>query len=79
MYMGLVGFGKWISVVPLGFQTARLGGGDGGSSDGPWGVGCTFNHLLDILRFILPCKSDCQPIFLKKQGIYFTLRKIVTH
>ena len=22
-----------------------------------------------ILRFILPCKSDCQPIFLKKQGI----------
>ena len=23
-----------------------------------------------ILRFILPCKSDCQPIFLKKQGIY---------
>ena len=26
-----------------------------------------------ILAFILPCKSDCQPIFLKKQGIYSLL------
>ena len=26
--------------------------------------------LFNTLRFILPCKSDCQPIFLKKQGIY---------
>ena len=28
-------------------------------------------HILSYtLRFILPCKSDCQPIFLKKQGIF---------
>ena len=26
--------------------------------------------IIGILRFILPCKSDCRPIFLKKQGIY---------
>ena len=28
------------------------------------------------LRFILPCKSDCQPIFLKKQGIYSLYAKL---
>ena len=28
------------------------------------------------LRFILPCKSDCQPIFLKKQGIYSFYAKL---
>ena len=29
-----------------------------------------------ILRFILPCKSDCQPIFLNKQGIYLLYAKL---
>ena len=29
-----------------------------------------------ILRFILPCKRDCQPIFFKKQGIYQRYAKL---
>ena len=29
-----------------------------------------------ILRFILPCKSECQPIFLKKHGIYSLYAKL---
>ena len=28
------------------------------------------------LRFILPCKSDCQPIFLKTQGIHSLYAKL---
>ena len=32
--------------------------------------------LLHILRFFLPCKSDCQPIFLKKQGIFSLYAKL---
>ena len=28
------------------------------------------------LRLILPCKSDCHPIFLKKQGIYSLYAKL---
>ena len=32
--------------------------------------------LMYILRFILPCKSDCQPIFLKKQGTYSLYAKL---
>ena len=27
-------------------------------------------------RFILPCKSDCQPIFFKKQGTYLLYAKL---
>ena len=27
------------------------------------------------LRFILPCKRECQPIFLKKQGVYLLYAK----
>ena len=27
-------------------------------------------------RIILPCKSDCQPIFLKKQGTYSLYAKL---
>ena len=27
-------------------------------------------------RFILPCKSDCQPILLKKQGIFSLYAKL---
>ena len=30
------------------------------------------------LRFILPCKSDCQPMFLKKARHLLILRKILT-
>ena len=43
-------------------------------NDGKPGFGRVFfikeSYLAYILRFILQCKSDCQPIFLKKQGIY---------
>ena len=31
---------------------------------------------LYLLRFILPCKSDCQPIFLKMQGTYSLYAKL---
>ena len=35
----------------------------------------TFRHPY-ISRFILPCKSDCQPIFLKMQGTYSLYAKL---
>ena len=39
------------------------------------GLTSTIVGLLKI-RFILPCKNDCQPIFLKKQGSYSLYAKL---
>ena len=46
------------------------------SSDSTFSSTVSSHKSLDTSRLILPCKSDCQPMFLKKQGTHSLYAKL---